>query len=224
VAARAAWPAVAASGAEVVLGERAYSVGDRVLALRRLGPVPGATRGTVVALGPQSLTVEWQGLRGPGTSSVGPDHARSLGYGYATTVAYLRSAGDAPLLVLGDPLQLGGRSTSATGWVTLSGPGVPAPPGPGGTQARRRAGLAELATGWPDGEMLARAGPRPLSSAARRRWADIVTACALERDLGLRRRPSASLDPGPDLSRGYDARSAVPRAPAQHGPVPQLGR
>jgi len=32
------------------LGERSYAVGDEVLVLRRIGPIAGATRGTVVAL------------------------------------------------------------------------------------------------------------------------------------------------------------------------------
>jgi hypothetical protein len=34
--------------------------------------------------------------------------------------------------------------------------------------------------------MLERAGPRPLGEMARRRWADCVVSCALERELGIR--------------------------------------
>jgi hypothetical protein len=118
---------------------------------------------------------------------VGPEHASSLGYGYATTVPYLRSCqpGRDSLLVLGDPLALAGRGAPvAAAWVTLAGPGLPAP-GAAGLALRRRAGMAQLATGWPDEEMLARAGPRPLNAIARRRWAEAVTACAVERDLGI---------------------------------------
>jgi hypothetical protein len=33
--------------------------------------------------------------------------------------------------------------------------------------------------------MLERAGPRPLAPAKRRRWAEVIATCALERDLGL---------------------------------------
>ncbi len=97
---------------EQVLGPRAYAVGDEVLALRRIGQVPGATRGTVVAVGTSSsaIEVQWRGRTGPPTSTVGPVHASCLGYGYATTVPYLRSCEPARdrLLVLGDPLALAG--------------------------------------------------------------------------------------------------------------------
>lgn len=176
-----------AGAAELALGERRYGVGDHVLALRRTGPARSATQGTVVALGPRSLTVEWRGPSGPCRSVLGQEDASSLGYGYATTVPYLRS-GDAEhqsLLVLGDPHELGGRSNRVEGaWVTLAGPGMPVH-GPAGVTARRRAGLAELATCWPDEAMLERAGPRPLAPTQRRRWAETVASYALERDLGL---------------------------------------
>jgi hypothetical protein len=46
--------------------------------------------------------------------------------------------------------------------------------------------------------MLDRAGPRPLTTAARRRWAEIVTNCALERELGLPRH--IGTNPTPDLN------------------------
>ena len=186
------------SGAEVVLGERAYALGDEVLALRRLGTVRSATGGTVVAVGARSLTVEWRGPSGLSRSVLGQEHAKSLGYGYATTVPYLRSwptgpgsgagtGGVGTLFVLGDPLQLGSRASLAgPSWVTLAGPGMPAP-GPAGAMARYRAGIAQLATSWPDAEMLDRAGPRPLNAGAHRRWAEVVTNCALERQLGLTR-------------------------------------
>ncbi len=152
-----------------VLGERTYAAGDEVLALRRIGQVPGATRGTVVAVGagPGLIQVEWRGRTGPATSGVGAEDASSLGYGYATTVPYLRSCdpGRDSLLVLGDPLALAGRGVPVVAaWVTLAGPGMPAA-GDTGLQLRRRAGIAQLATGWPDAEMLERAGAAPSAPA-----------------------------------------------------------
>ena len=151
------FPAVA----EVVLGQRAYTVGDRVMALRRIGRATSATVGSVVGLEGRSLTIEWQGPSGPWRGEVGPEHARSLGYGYATTVPYLRAGDDATqrFVVLGDPLELAARSVRADGaWVTVPGPGLPSF-GPNGWTARRRAGIRALATGWPDEEMLELAGP-----------------------------------------------------------------
>jgi conjugative relaxase-like TrwC/TraI family protein len=208
---------------DLVLGQRHYGVGEEVMALRRIGAIRSATRGTVVAVEPRSLTVAWQAPSGPITSIVGEDQAASLGYGYATTVPYLRSCdmGDnpGPLLVLGDPLALGGRSSLVRrAWVTVPGPGIPAL-GPDGYRARQRAGIGELATGWPDEEILARAGPRPLSGAARRRWAGIVTACALERSLqpGLRN----SLQPGVTIARQPEVRNPPP-AWAHRGPTQAL--
>jgi len=206
-------PAPGGEGRQQVLGERAYAVGDEVLALRRIGPVAAASRGTVTGLGKGggAVEVEWRAPAGPPTSLprtslVGPEHAPSLGYGYATTVPYLRSCGPGrdALLVLGDPLALTGRAAPVTAaWVTLAGPGIPAA-GAAGLEARRRAGTAQLATGWPDAAMLERAGPRPLNAVARRRWAQEVTAAAVERDLGLpaRARPDPSRPdrrPGPTL-------------------------
>ncbi len=196
------------SGLEVQLGERRYAVGDQVVALRRIGGATSATSGSVVALEAGRLTVEWQAATGPWRGDVGPEHARSLGYGYATTVPYLRSfgRGTQPLMVLGDPLELAARSArAAAAWVTVPGAGVPAF-GPGGVAARRRAALAELATSWPDNEMLELAGPRPLSLTSRRRWTGLVVTFAIRRDLGLvnaesRRIDAVQLGPGdlPDL-------------------------
>jgi len=177
----------AGASAELPLGRHRYAIGDHVLALRRIGPARSATHGTVVALQTRGLTVEWRGASGTWRSDVGHEHAGSLGYGYATTVPYLRS-GDSDrqsLVVLGDPTELASRSARVKGaWVTLAGPGMPGV-GPVGKAARRRAGLVELATCWPDEAMLERAGPRPLAPAQRRRWAEVIATCALERDLGL---------------------------------------
>jgi hypothetical protein len=173
--------------AELPLGRNNYAIGDHVLALRRIGPARSATHGTVVALEARGLTVEWRGASGTWRSEVGREHAGSLGYGYATTVPYLRScdAERESLVVLGDPTELASRATQVKrAWVAVAGPGMPVA-GPGGTAARRRAGLIELATCWPDEAMLERAGPRPLAPAKRRRWAEVIASCALERDLGL---------------------------------------
>ncbi|MGD0808786.1 MAG: MobF family relaxase [Acidimicrobiales bacterium] len=181
---------------EVTLGRNSYATGDHVIALRRIGDARSASRGTVVALEARGLTVEWHGGAGSWRSQVGHEHAGSLGYGYATTVPYLRAgdAGQQSLMVLGDPAELAGRSARVKGaWVALAGPGMPAV-GPGGAAARRRAGLVELSTCWPDEAMLERAGPRPLAPAKRRRWAEVISTCALERDLGIApsiSRPSA---------------------------------
>jgi len=174
-------------GAELPLGRHSYAVGDHVLALRRIGQARSATQGTVVALETRGLTVEWQGPSGAWRSQVGPEHAGSLSYGYATTIPYLRSCDPErrSLVVLGDPTELASRAARVKGaWVTLAGPGMPSA-GPAGAAARRRAGLIELSTCWPDEAMLERAGPRPLAAAKRRQWAEIIASCALERDLGL---------------------------------------
>ncbi|HUC13805.1 MAG TPA: hypothetical protein VMS00_05070, partial [Acidimicrobiales bacterium] len=176
-----------AGATELPLGRYSYAVGDHVLALRRIGPARSATHGTVVALETRGLTVEWRGASGTWRSDVGPEHAGSLSYGYATTVPYLRSCDTVgqSLVVLGDPTELASRSARVKGaWVTLAGPGMPSA-GPAGAEARRRAGLVELATCWPDEAMLERAGPRPLAAAKRRRWAEIIATCALERELGI---------------------------------------
>jgi hypothetical protein len=224
------------AGQGQMLGERSYAVGDEVLALRRIGAVPGASHGTVVglAVGTGAVEVKWRGRAGPGTSLVGPEHASSLGYGYATTVPYLRSCqpGRDGLLVLGDPLALAGRAPPvAAAWVTLAGPGMPAA-GAAGLARRRRAGIAQLATGWPDEEMLDRAGPRPLNAVARRRWAQVVTASAVERDLGIpaRSRPDHPRPPDHPRAPGRGAGLCPPSpgagataAPAKRRPGPSLG-
>jgi conjugative relaxase-like TrwC/TraI family protein len=184
-------------GAEMALGERRYAVGDRVVALRRIGHATSATFGSVVALGDRSITVEWQGPGGLWQSEVGAEQARSLGYGYATTVPYLRACNDPRqrFVVLGDPLELAARADRAVGaWVTVPGPGWPAF-GASGAAARHRAAVRELATSWPDKEMLELAGPRPLGLAGRRRWAEIVVSCAIRRELGLSNGGLARRDP-----------------------------
>ncbi len=173
--------------AELPLGRHSYAVGDHVLALRRIGPARSATHGTVVSLEMRGLTVEWRGASGIWRSQVGAEHAGSLSYGYATTIPYLRSCDPEhqSLLVLGDPTELASRAARVKGaWVTLAGPGMPSA-GAAGAAARRRAGLIELSTCWPDEAMLERAGPRPLAAAKRRQWAEIIASCALERDFGL---------------------------------------
>ena len=73
---------------------------------------------------------------------------------------YLRSCEDTgrDLLVLGDPLELGSRSARArSAWVAVPGPGLPLV-GLAAVSARHRAAVAELATSWPDSEMLDRVG------------------------------------------------------------------
>ena len=185
-----------------MLGERGYAVGDRVVALRRIGAATSATSGSVVAVGAGSVTVEWQGPTGPWRGEVGREHARSLGYGYATTVPYLRSfdQGTQRFVVLGDPLELATRSArAAAAWVTVPGPACRRSVRAGGGAAPSCA--RELATSWPDDEMLELAGPRPLGPAGRRRWAEVVVTCAIRRDLGLvnagsMRMDAAHLGPG----------------------------
>jgi hypothetical protein len=181
---------------EIPLGERRYATGERVVALRRIGHTASATFGSVVAIGTRSLTVEWQGPDGRWRGEVGTGEARALGYGYATTVPYLRASDKAavPLLVLGDPLELAARSAkAASAWVTVAGPGRPGF-GLGGVAARRRAAISELAVSWPDEEMLALAGPRPLGLVGRRRWTEVVVSCAIRRDLGLASSATRRLD------------------------------
>lgn len=183
----------------VRLGAREYALGEQVMALRRLGTVRAATWGTVVVLKRASVTVEWHGVRGPARSEVGPEQAASLGYGYATTVPYLRgwaARGTAAslkssqeqgrrgnLLVLGDPLGLGSRHQDvAAAWVAVASPSALSLSRAG---ARQWAGAGELAISWPDEEMLQRAGPRPLSRASRQRWEREVAHYAHQRVNGL---------------------------------------
>jgi len=217
---------LAGGAGEVDFGERSYAPGDRVMALRRIGQVRAASAGTVVGTGERSLTVLWDlpaagagaGLR----STVGRESASSIGYGYATTPPYLskRSPGER-LFVLGDPTPLSqSRLAALSAWVTVPGPGMPVP-FPDKSGSRLRAAAAELATGWPDETMLQRAGPRPLAGASRRRWAQLVTGCALERIYGLGEavpRPNGPLEPGRDRSR------EALRELAGLLPAPRLGR
>jgi conjugative relaxase-like TrwC/TraI family protein len=202
----------------VDFGERRYSIGERVIALRRIGEVPAATIGTISATAEGSVNVRW-GSYGTGIrSTVGREHASDIGYGYATTPPYLRRSGSGMrLLVLGDPTylaQLGGAVTQA--WVTVGGPNVPVLQ-PGNSAVRWRSAIAELATGWPDEQMLQRAGPRPLAGASLRRWEQSVTASAFERCYGLTPalpEPSILPEPGRGLFLGAPGeRSSVPRAP-----------
>jgi len=216
LAARAARSGTGPGHAGMDLGERSYALGDEVIALRRIGEVPGATRGTVVAVEARSLIVEWRGTPSASQSTLGQEHARSLGYGYATTLPYLRHrSSEKDLMVLGDPLELGRHSSAVKeAWVTVAGPGMPAL-GPGGAAARHRAGLGELATNWPDEAMLRRAGPRPLAAADRRRWAEIVTACAVERDLANVLLGAAVGVPGRGRASGPEAAASPERYPAE---------
>jgi conjugative relaxase-like TrwC/TraI family protein len=181
----AARRALGLAGAGVSFGGRLYAPGEQVIALRKIGPVRAGTSGTVVAASERALDVRWHG--GP-TSTIAPGQGACLGYGYATTVPYLRRRAPGELvLLLGDPFQLPGRDVWAS-WVTVSGPRMPAV-GPAGEKARWRAGVAEIATGWPDEQMLSLAGPRPLTPSARRQWEQTVTSCALDRVFGIQNVP-----------------------------------
>ena len=128
------------------------------------------------------------GTAGPRTSLVGPEHAPFLGYGYATTVPYLRSCdpGRDSLLVLGDPLGPGrpGRPRSRR----LGHPGRPRLP----RRRGRRPGGAAPGRDRPAGHRLARRG-----------------------DAGTGRRPPARRRRPAPLGRGGDGggRRARPRPP-----------
>lgn len=163
-----------AAGPHVLLGRRWYGEGDQVMALRRLGQVPTATRGVVMGTEEDGVLVRWRRGGDSWTASVGQGQAGSLGYGYATTVPYLRNLGDdVALLALGPPAHLGPRQGQCReAWVTLAGSGLPSF-GPGGREARLRAGWEELSS------YRARPSPEP----------------QVGRDLTVRRRP-----PGPALS------------------------
>ena len=197
---------------EVVFGGRAYAPGEAVMALRRIGDIRAATRGVVVATAPGSLAVRWDRPGGAEPTTVHRGQAGDLGYGYATTLPYSRGAGPGQaFLVLGDPLALSGRSPCVAGaWVTVAGPGMPAP-GTAGVERRWQAAVGELATGWPDEQILLRAGPRPLSSAARGRWERAAKACALERIYGWERAESIE---AVGLRRGPASAEPAHRAPA----------
>lgn len=143
-------PGPAVGERQVLLGERWYATGDEVMALRRLGRAPAATRGTVVGGGDGHVTVRWRRPDANWVEDVGSEAASHLGYGYATTVPYLRGALPAePVMVLGDPHPV---ARSRGGWrlayVTLPGSGLPSY-GHTGREARVRAGQAELAARWP---------------------------------------------------------------------------
>jgi conjugative relaxase-like TrwC/TraI family protein len=88
-------------------GGLAVQAGERVMALRRRPGVPAGTLGTVEVDGGR-VAVRWDG---PAAGGAGGDHGNGrlepaapgspvLGYGYATTPAFLRRAGP-PLLVWG---------------------------------------------------------------------------------------------------------------------------
>ncbi len=190
-------------GPGLALGDRVYRPGSPVLALRRVGPVPAATRGRVVELGSSWLAVRWELPSGAVLHRLGPGEADRLGHGHATTVPYLRHLGPSePLVVLGAPEHLGARSAQVTSAVvTVAGPGAPAL-GPAGWHARDRAAARQLAVGWPDESMLQRAGPRPLGAAARRRWAATVAECAFERMAGAHAPRSGPALPHPGREPG----------------------
>lgn len=172
---------------ETDFGGRLYAPSELVMALRRVGGtrsgVRAGTRGVVLAATPGSLDVEWRTPAGPVTASTGLEHARDIGYGYATTVPYAsKQDGRDALLMLGDPAALSGRAlVAAEAWLTIAGPGMPAPP-PGAAGGRRwQAAVSEMAVGWPDEEILRCTGPRPLDRLRRGPWERQVTARALER-------------------------------------------
>jgi conjugative relaxase-like TrwC/TraI family protein len=185
---------LAGNSAEVDFGSCRLAPGDRVTALCRIGPVRAATLGTVSSTNNGVVMVKWHGW--PSSLVVHADCARHLGYGYATTVPYLRNCSPATsLLVLGDPYSAPGLRPSST-WVTVAGPGMPGPH----PNLRRRAAICELATSWPDEQILAHAGPRPLKRAERARWAELASAQALERTLGARQVLAPQRGRGPALS------------------------
>src|SRR5579875_1614579 len=182
------------SPGEVCLGHRRFAPGDRVIALSRMGPVRPATWGTVTRTDDGLPAVSWEGLSG--TVTITRAQARCLGHGYATTAPYLR--GRAPgtsTFCLGGPYSVPGVHPSAA-WVTVAGPGVPAP----GFRSRWRRAVTELAVSWPDEQILAKVGPKPLHEAARARWAELAGAQALERALGVGLQVAAGRGRGPALS------------------------
>lgn len=139
------WAGPASERGDVLLGSRWYGPGDEVMALRRLGQAPPATRGVVVGTAGGTVSVNWHRGSEQWTASVGPSEAASMGHGYATTLPYLRGADvGVKLFLLGAPGHLGLRQGQCQeAWLTLAGSGQPSF-GPVGREARRTMGLAEL--------------------------------------------------------------------------------
>jgi hypothetical protein len=184
---------LAGDGGEVEFGGRRFAPGDQVIALSGTGPAKPGTRGTVTGTRDGVLAVSWQGS--PGSVTVPPADARRVGHGYATTPPYLRAcAPGTRLFVLGDPYTLPRLRPSAA-WVTVAGPGVPAPH----SRSRWLTAASELAASWPDEEILALAGPRPLNKAAQVRWAHLAGSLAVERALGVSRGLTPERQRGPSL-------------------------
>ncbi|MDQ2754858.1 MAG: relaxase domain-containing protein, partial [Actinomycetota bacterium] len=94
------------AGPAVAAGGRTYQPGDRVLAIRQIA-VPAGTVGLVRATDPDAgtLSVDW----GQRQVTLDRHDARRISHGYATTPAMLHLV-EGPLLVLGDPRQLGRES------------------------------------------------------------------------------------------------------------------
>jgi len=127
------------SGPEVSSRRRPFRVGDQVIALRHLGPIPAATVGTVVSADPRTrtVTIAWSARHedrpGAGANQANPESRigrgalEHLGYAYATTEAYLRSR-PGRKLVLGD---LSSPDTTSCRYLLSSplrdGPVVPGP-------------------------------------------------------------------------------------------------
>jgi conjugative relaxase-like TrwC/TraI family protein len=156
----------------VTLGSRPYALGERVLALRRLGGVPAGSSGLVVDAGADRLTVSWPARGGDALelTTIDAQAAAKLTYGYATTPPYARGW-RAPLFVLGDPLDLGRQvGPIVEGWVTAPAPSSRAAEALGESEARHRAAMDYLTAGWPDEALLRRAGPRPLDQATVETW------------------------------------------------------
>jgi hypothetical protein len=89
------------AGPGVDVGGRAMQAGERVVALRRLGPdVPAGTLGRVDAIDPatRSVAVRWPAATGRLRGRAGAQ----IGYGYAVT-APLAARMEGPVLLLGAP-------------------------------------------------------------------------------------------------------------------------
>ncbi len=216
----ASGPPAASPSPELLLAGRPFRAGVPVVALRRLGPIPAATRGTVMSLDSRCITVRWHLPDRSTTSQVGAAEATSVGLGYAVTLPYLRTLPTGRALVcLGPPDQLGARSRDVGfAVVTVAGPGRPAlgPHDP----ARVRSAARSLVLGWPDEAVLEQAGPRPGSPAALRRWAAELETHALERLAGLPARPGPSRLPRPAVP----VHPTHPTHPVHPVPNPLPGR